>query len=67
MSLFFSQDSLSQKLSKLMDTQESVTVLSQYFILHRSNAPKAVATWLSELQQGVSFLKISSTQYRKLI
>lgn len=52
MALFFSQDSLRTKLGKLVDSQESVTVLSQYFILHRQHAPLGVATWLEELRKG---------------
>jgi regulator of Ty1 transposition protein 103 len=52
MALFFSQDSLRAKLGKLVDSQDSVTVLSQYFILHRQHAPLGVATWLEELKKG---------------
>ena len=60
MSLFFSAESLALKLSKLVDSQESVTVLSQYFILHRQNASVAVQTWLAELEKGISLLLIIS-------
>jgi hypothetical protein len=56
MALFFSQESLRTKLSKLVDSQESVTVLSQYFILHRQHAPLGVATWLEELKKGTGLL-----------
>jgi regulator of Ty1 transposition protein 103 len=57
MALHFSSESLSVKLSKLQDSQESVTVLSQYFIHHRKHATLAVDTWLQELQKGNILLR----------
>lgn len=52
MSTFFKKEALESKLDKLSDTQESVTVLSQYFVFHRSQAKDAVDTWLECLQKA---------------
>ena len=54
MSTFFKKEALEAKLDKLTDTQESVTVLSQYFVFHRNQAQEAVDTWFESLSKGAS-------------
>ena len=54
MSTFFKKEALEAKLEKLTDTQESVTVLSQYFVFHRNQAEEAVDTWLESLSRGLN-------------
>jgi hypothetical protein len=52
MSAFFKREQLEAKLDKLTDTMESVTVLSQYLLFHRSQAKDAVDTWYEGLKKA---------------
>jgi hypothetical protein len=52
MSTFFKREQLESKLDKLTDTMESVTVLSQYLLFHRSQAKDTVDTWYEGLKKS---------------
>ena len=56
MAFIFSAESLSMKLSKLNDTQDSIQTLSAYLLHQRKHASLVAKTWLAELAK-VSPLK----------
>ncbi|KAI8825053.1 uncharacterized protein EV422DRAFT_517270 [Fimicolochytrium jonesii] len=50
---------LTQKLAKLVDTQDSITVLSQWLMFHRKHAASSVQTWARELHKAPPHRKLS--------
>ncbi|KAJ3029414.1 Regulation of nuclear pre-mRNA domain containing protein 1B [Rhizophlyctis rosea] len=55
----YSEEVLVQKLSRLVDTQDSITVLSQWIIYHKKHAHTSVQTWAKELQKAAPHRKLS--------
>ncbi|KAI8608753.1 hypothetical protein BC830DRAFT_1153964 [Chytriomyces sp. MP71] len=52
----FSEQALIDKLAKLADTQDSISLLSHWLIYHRANARECVAVWASEFGKGENSL-----------
>ncbi|KAJ3028048.1 UNVERIFIED_CONTAM: Regulation of nuclear pre-mRNA domain containing protein 1B [Siphonaria sp. JEL0065] len=48
----YTDESLTGKLSKLADTQDSINLLSHWLIFHRKNAAEAVQVWATEFGKG---------------
>ncbi|KAJ3024340.1 Regulation of nuclear pre-mRNA domain containing protein 1B [Thoreauomyces humboldtii] len=55
----YTEASLVHKLSKLVDTQDSITVLSQWLMYHRKHAASSVQTWARELHKATPARKLS--------
>ncbi|KAJ3035510.1 Regulation of nuclear pre-mRNA domain containing protein 1B, partial [Rhizophlyctis rosea] len=54
----YSEEALNQKLSRLVDTQDSITVLSQWIIYHKKHAHTSVQTWAKELLKAAPHRKL---------
>ncbi|KAJ3167079.1 Regulation of nuclear pre-mRNA domain-containing protein 1A [Geranomyces variabilis] len=48
----YDEAALTQKLAKLVDTQDSITVLAQWLMYHRKHAASSVRTWARELHKA---------------
>ncbi|CAB5396545.1 unnamed protein product [Rhizophagus irregularis] len=55
----YSEDVLISKLNKLVDTQESISLLSQWFMYHRRHVATSVDIWNRELRKASSARKVS--------
>ncbi|KAI8908807.1 hypothetical protein DFJ77DRAFT_473352 [Powellomyces hirtus] len=55
----YNEASLVHKLAKLVDTQDSITVLSQWLMYHRKHAALSVQTWARELHKATPARKLS--------
>ncbi|CAI2166707.1 13449_t:CDS:2 [Funneliformis geosporum] len=55
----YSEEVLISKLNKLVDTQESISLLSQWFMYHRRHVATSVDIWNRELRKASSARKVS--------
>ncbi|KND01320.1 uncharacterized protein SPPG_09088 [Spizellomyces punctatus DAOM BR117] len=55
----YTEEALVQKLARLVETQDSITVLSQWLMYHRKHAGASVQTWARELHKAPSHRKLS--------
>ncbi|RIA99623.1 RNA polymerase II-binding domain-containing protein [Glomus cerebriforme] len=55
----YSEEVLISKLNKLVDTQESISLLSQWFMYHRRHVATSVDIWSRELRKASSARKVS--------
>ncbi|KAJ3282431.1 Regulation of nuclear pre-mRNA domain containing protein 1B [Borealophlyctis nickersoniae] len=54
----YTEDALVQKLSRLVDTQDSITILSQWLMYHRKHAAASVQTWAREMKKAAAHRKL---------
>ncbi|TPX63595.1 hypothetical protein SpCBS45565_g06511 [Spizellomyces sp. 'palustris'] len=54
----YTEEALVQKLARLVETQDSITVLSQWLMYHRKHAGASVQTWARELHKAPSHRKL---------
>ncbi|CAG8753043.1 3188_t:CDS:2 [Gigaspora rosea] len=55
----YTEEVLISKLNKLVDTQESISLLSQWFMYHRRHVATSVDIWNRELRKASSARKLS--------
>ncbi|KAI8803320.1 hypothetical protein BJ742DRAFT_829318 [Cladochytrium replicatum] len=55
----YSEDVLVSKLSRLVDTQESVALLSQWLMYHRKHVATSVQVWAREIHKASAHRKLS--------